>query len=240
MPFARRARRAGRTMFLMTALVATYVLFTMTAMKVALRAREIAVPAFVGQELSAAMTIGDAADLSVRVDEAKRIDPTVPAGRIAAQDPPPGSSVRRGRSVRLWVSAGSRELLVPRLVGDTERAAQARLEQAGFALASVTDMRSGDYPADAVVAQDPAPGARTGRVALLVNRGERAGGFVMPDVIGVPGDAALDMLRSNGLRVTIVAQQPYPGVPTGTVLRQNPPAGFQITGEEPISLEVSR
>jgi beta-lactam-binding protein with PASTA domain len=48
------------------------------------------------------------------------------------------------------------------------------------------------------------------------------------------------MLRSSGLRVAIVAQQPYPGVPTGTVLRQNPPAGFQITGEEPISLEVSR
>jgi eukaryotic-like serine/threonine-protein kinase len=227
-------------MLLVTALTVTYVLFTMAAMKVALRAREIAVPAFVGRELSDAMTIGDAADLQIRVDQAKRIDPTVPAGRIAAQDPSPGSSVRRGRSVRLWVSAGSRERLVPRLVGDTQRTAQARLEQDGLTLAGVTELRSGDYAADVVVAQDPAPGARTGRVSLLVNRGERAGGFVMPDVIGVPGDAALDMLRSNGLRVTIVAQQPYPGVPPGTVLRQNPPAGFQITGEEPISLEVSR
>jgi beta-lactam-binding protein with PASTA domain len=91
-----------------------------------------------------------------------------------------------------------------------------------------------------VVAQDPSPGARNSRVGLLVNRGERAGGFVMPDVIGVSGDAAVDLLRSRGLRVAIVAHQPYPGVPSGIILRQFPAAGFQVTPDQPISLEVSR
>jgi beta-lactam-binding protein with PASTA domain len=62
----------------------------------------------------------------------------------------------------------------------------------------------------------------------------------MPDLIGVPGDGALEVLRAAGLRVTVVGQQPYPGVPPGTVLRQHPPAGFQVTSEEPVSLEVSR
>lgn len=240
MALPQRIRRTGRRALLVTALIATYVIFTAAAMRVALRAREIPVPTFVGEELGTAMAMGDTSDLTVKVAEAKRFDAKIPAGRVAAQEPSAGLSVRRGRSVRLWVSAGPRAMLVPRLEGETQRTAQARLQQDGLELTGVTDIRSADYPADAVVAQDPAPGARTGRVALLVNRGERAGGFVMPDVIGVAGESALDLLRSSGLRVAIVAQQPYPGVPAGIILRQNPPAGFQVTAEESISLEVSR
>jgi beta-lactam-binding protein with PASTA domain len=49
-----------------------------------------------------------------------------------------------------------------------------------------------------------------------------------------------DVLRSHGLRVSVVAQQPYPGVPSGIILRQSPAAGFQVTPDEPISLEISR
>ena len=51
---------------------------------------------------------------------------------------------------------------------------------------------------------------------------------------------AADALRSRGFRVAVVGDQPYPGVPTGVVLRQSPQAGFQIAPGEPISLEVSR
>jgi beta-lactam-binding protein with PASTA domain len=77
-------------------------------------------------------------------------------------------------------------------------------------------------------------------VGVVVNRGERAAGYVMPDLIGASSDAALDVLRSRGLRVSVVAQQPYPGVPSGIILRQSPAAGFQVTPDQPISLEVSR
>jgi beta-lactam-binding protein with PASTA domain len=62
----------------------------------------------------------------------------------------------------------------------------------------------------------------------------------MPDLIGVNGDRAADMLRGHGFRVAVVGSNPYPGVAAGIVLRQNPQAGFQIAPGEPISLEVSR
>lgn len=235
-----RARRFGRKIVLIAALAATYGVFTFAAMKVALRARETSVPTFVGLDLATAMTAGDEAGLTVRVDDGKRFDPKVPEGAVAAQDPPPGAPVRRGRTVRVWVSAGSRALLVPRLVGDPQRTALARLQQDGFELASAPDIRSTALPADVVVAQDPPPDARSARVSVLVNRGERAAGFVMPDLIGVAGDPAMDLLRGAGLRSTVVAYQPYPGVPPGIVLRQHPPAGFQVTTDDPISLELSR
>ena len=62
----------------------------------------------------------------------------------------------------------------------------------------------------------------------------------MPDLIGVNGDRAADILRGRGFRVAVVGSNPYPGVAAGVVIRQSPQAGFQIGPGEPISLEVSR
>ena len=62
----------------------------------------------------------------------------------------------------------------------------------------------------------------------------------MPDLIGVNGERAAEVLRQRGFRVAVVGSTPYPGIPPGIVLRQNPQAGFQIAPGEPISLEVSR
>ena len=47
-------------------------------------------------------------------------------------------------------------------------------------------------------------------------------------------------VRAPGDSVAVVGDHPYPGVPAGVVLRQNPQAGFQIAPGEPISIEVSR
>ena len=77
-------------------------------------------------------------------------------------------------------------------------------------------------------------------MALLVNRGERGASYVMPDLIGVNGDRAAEILRQRGFRVAVVGSNPYPGVAAGVVIRQSPQAGFQIGPGEPISLEVSR
>jgi eukaryotic-like serine/threonine-protein kinase len=235
-----RVWTVGRVVLLVGGLAVTYGLFTAAAMRVALRAREVSVPAVVGLEFAEAGRAMDGDGLTLKVDDNRPFSATVPVGRIASQDPGPGAVVRRGRSVRIWLSAGSRSSVVPQLVGESERTAQARVSQDGLEISSVADIRSADLPSGAVVAQDPAPGSRNTRVGILVNRGERAAGFVMPDLIGAAGDAALDVLRSHGLRVTIVAQQPYPGAPSGIVLRQAPAAGFQVTPDQPISLEVSR
>lgn len=126
------------------------------------------------------------------------------------------------------------------LVGQTQRAAELRLTQDGLALGDVAEIRSPDYPAEIVVAQTPAAKSSSPRVALLVNRGERGASYVMPDLIGVNGDRAAEILRGHGFRVAVVASAPYPGVAAGIVIRQSPRGGFQIMPGEPISLEVSR
>jgi len=227
-------------MVLVAALTATYVLFAVSSMRMALRAREVTVPDLGGRTVADATAILTEAGLTLKVDEARRLDPKIPADRILLQEPAGGVTTRRQRSVRVWLSSGPRVTTIPELTGETERTAQLRLQADGLAVVDLGEIRSNDYPADAIVAQTPPPQSRGTEVALLVNRGERSASYVMPDLIGVNGDRAAELLRSRGFRVAVVGGQPYPGVPAGIVLRHTPEAGFQVAPGEPISLEVSR
>jgi eukaryotic-like serine/threonine-protein kinase len=231
---------AGKLLLLGGALLLTYILFAVATMRVALRSRDVTVPTLIGKTVNDATVALTQAGLNLKVEEGRRPDPKVAAGQILSQEPQPGISTRRERSVKVWVSSGPRATIVPPLIGESERTAQLRLQQDGFELAALSEVRTGEYPSDAVIAQTPPPKSNAARVALLVNRGERGATYVMPDLIGVNGDRAADVLRAHAFRVAVVGDHPYPGVPGGIVLRQSPQAGFQIAPGEPISIEVSR
>lgn len=240
MALTTRVWSAGKLLLLGGALFLTYVLFAAAAMRVALKTREVVVPGLTGRSVNEATSLLAEAGLNLKVEEGTRVDPKVPSGQILVQDPQPGIRTRRERSVKVWVSAGPRSMIVPALVGESERTAQLRLQQDGLELAETAEVRSADYAAGTVMAQTPGARSNAPRVALLVNRGERGSTYVMPDLIGVNGDRAADLLRTRGFRVAVVGDYPYPGVPGGIVIRQNPQAGFQIAPGETISLEVSR
>ena len=234
-----RVWSAGKLLLLGGALLLTYVLFAAAAMRFALKTREVSVPDVAGKTVNEARTVLAEAGLNLRVEEGRRVDPKVPAGQVLLQDPRPGVRTRGERSIKVWISAGPRAMIIPALTGESERTAQLRLQQEGLELMAVSEIRSADYAA-AVVAQTPPPKTSAVQMSLLVNRGETGATFVMPDLIGINGDRSADLLRARGFRVAVVGDHPYPGVPAGIVLRQSPQAGFQISPGEPISLEVSR
>ena len=231
---------AGKILLLTGALAVTFFVFAFGSMRLALKTREVDVPDLTNRSANEATAIANGMGLAVRVDDTRRPDPKVAAGRVLAQDPAAGSVSRSQRSIRVWLSSGVRAAIVPPLVGETERAAGLRVAQDGLTLDGVAEIRSPDYPPDVVVAQMPPAKTATERVSLLVNRGEHGASYVMPDLIGVNGDRAGEILRGHGFRVAVVASNPYPGVAAGIVLRQSPQGGFRIAPGEPISLEVSR
>ncbi len=240
MALTTRVWSAGKLVLLAGGLIATYLLFAGAAMRLALRSREVQVPDFTNRTANEATARAADVGLTLKIDNVRRPDPKIPAGRVLAQEPPAGSTTRRQRVVRVWLSAGQRAATVPALIGDTQRTAELQLAQDGLALSGVAEIRSQDYPTDVVVAQNPPPKTAASGVGLLVNRSERGTTYVMPDLIGVNGDRAADILRARGFRVAVVGSLPYPGVAAGIVIRQNPQGGFQIAPGEPISLEVSR
>ncbi len=231
--------RVGQWLLLVGALVATFFVFAAVGMRVALRAREVRVPALANRSVTDANRLLTDLGLDLRVDDSPRVDPRVPAGHIVQQDPGPGQVARRHRSVRVWVSSGPRVTTVPRLVGETERTAQLRLDEQALTLGTVSHVEFAGIGDGFVVAQEPPPDEVGTRVSLLVNR-QAGARYVMPDLIGATAGRAAELLRGAGFRVTITGQQSYPGVPPGAVLRQQPQAGYEVSVSDSIALEVSR
>jgi beta-lactam-binding protein with PASTA domain len=239
-PLRSRVWSLGKFFVLMGTLGLTFLVFFGVSMRVALWARDVQVPSLVGRTVNeATAALADQA-LALRVEENQRPDDKIEVGKVMQQEPEAGVTSRRQRTVRVWISSGPKRTIVPPLVGQNERAAQSSLQQQGVVVSSVSEFRSSDYPADVVIAQDPAATSRAPEVSILLNRGELSVTYVMPDVIGVDGERAADALRRQGFRVSIVGTQPYPGVPPGTVVRQQPAGGFRVGGSDAISLEVSR
>jgi eukaryotic-like serine/threonine-protein kinase len=224
-----RVWTAGKVLLLVGALAATFVVFAVLAARVAVRARDVSVPDLVGHSLAEATAAATALELQLNVEETRRPDAQVPEGHVLGQEPPAGSSSRRQRSVRVWLSSGPRIARAPALVGESQRAAEIRIVQDGLQPGPVV-----------VVAQDPSPGVQTTEVRLLVNRGEDRATYVMPDLIGVNGDRAADLLRGQGFRVSITAQAVSAGLPAGIVTRQSPAGGYQVHPGDVIGIEVSR
>lgn len=240
MPLKKGVWTTGKILLILAGLGVTFVVFAAAAMRVAIRSQEVAVPDVVGLTLNDASARLDALGLGLRVEEGRRPDANVPIDHVMSQDPPASVTARRQRTVKVWVSAGPEAGIVPELVGQPAEIAQSRLQGDTLRLAMLSEIRSSNYPRDAVVAQTPPANSPAEHVSLLINRGERGETYVMPDLIGVNGERGAEIMRGRGFRVAFVAEHPYPGVPPGIVLRQYPPAGFQIAPGEPISLEVSR
>src|SRR3954464_5588522 len=141
-----RVWSAGKLLLLLGGLLATYMLFAAASMRVALRTREVMVPDFTNRTANEANAIAADLGLALKVDETRRPDAKIAAGRVLGQDLPPGATARPQRPLRVWLSAGQRATTMPPLVGETERAAQLRLAQDGLTLVAVSEIRSHDLP----------------------------------------------------------------------------------------------
>lgn len=235
-----RVWTAGRILLLAGGLGLTFGVFFLTSFAVATRAREVRVPDVRGKSVADATATLAAVGLEMAIDPVRRADAKVPADHIVSQEPDPGDTLRRQRPLRVRVSDGQRDPVVPAVLGQPDQAATAILNQSGIAVAARIDVRSADSPVGAVVAQDPPAKSRAQAVTLIINRGLPDQAFVMPDLIGTIGARAADVLRSHNFRVAPLSVVTYPGLPPGVVVRQTPQAGYRTAPDELIVLEVSR
>ena len=180
--------------------------------------------------------------LTLRVDDIRRPDPKIAAGQRPRAGPAGGLDrpapaqhprlAERRRQRAPPCRCSSAKPSAPRSCGWRRTASRWR---------TVAEIRSPDYRAR----RRGRPGRRRRRPPARAWRSSSTAAsdgasYVMPDLIGVNGDRAAEILRGHGFRVAVVGSNPYPGVAAGIVLRQSPQGGFQIAPGEPISLEVSR
>src|SRR6188474_2181426 len=104
-------------------LVVAGILSALTAMRFAIRGREVVVPSLTGKTEAEAQALLQQQGLVLKVSS-KRFSADIPEGRIVEQIPAIGTRLKQSRSVKVLLSLGDRKYAVPNLLGTSLRAAQ--------------------------------------------------------------------------------------------------------------------
>jgi serine/threonine-protein kinase len=180
--------------------------------------------------------------LELTIDEPGVFSTTVTPGAIAHQEPPPGFHVKSGSAVTVRVSLGGKTIEVPEVRQSSLNAAQREIERAGLTPGSRARVE-GEGAADRVIATGPPVGQLVAPVAsvdLLVNTAPHQQLWVMPSLVSQPLNRVERFCRLNRLRLGRAREVNYPGIPSGLVLRQYPPAGSPVAPSEIITVWVSQ
>ena len=213
-------RRFFSVLLLTLVLMTVALISALTAMRLAIHGREVAVPRVVGMSPIEAERTGAASGLRVIV-EREFYSADVPEGRIINQMPPSGTKVRRGWSIRVARSLGPQRVTIPDVTGESERAAELNIRRRGLAIGSVAEI---SFPSDSpntapnvqpdqVVSQSPpanASGVSAPKINLLVTGDGQPAAYVMPNFNGQPLGSATLALQDAGMRVGKVTVIPVP------------------------------
>lgn len=245
-------RRFFRWMLRALVLVVVFIASALTAMRFAIHGRQTTIPKVVGLTQNQAERL--LADHGLVLEEGDRyFSSDVPPDRVMSQAPAPGAQVRRGWHVRVAESMGPQRVVIPDLIGNSERAAEINIRRRGLELGSIASATIPGAPGDQIVAQSPPANAvdvSEPKISILMAAAEERPSFVMPDLVGQSEDAAIDAIVNAGLRVAGIATQAAPAaaqnatqtVPNGTrmVIKTSPAAGQRVFQGQGIGLEVTQ
>ena len=175
-------------------------------------------------------------DAELDVDITRVFSESVPAGRVVAQSPSPGSRPEVGETVELEVSKGEPPVDVQNVVGLPESEAVAILEGQGLVV-EVTRESSATVDKGRVISQEPGAGTTVpahDSVTIVVSEGPAR--FPMPNVVGMSGDAARNRLEDLGL---VVDETPIPNGPDGEVVGQEPDEGTTVREGQTVTIYVA-
>jgi serine/threonine-protein kinase len=143
-----------------------------------------------------------------------------------------------GAGVAAYLLTRPDQRVVPKVVGESVKAAQANIQNAGFTPNLI--YRNDTSKPDTVIDQSPLSGvkANTGStVTLTVSQGR--GSVSVPPVNGLTEAAARRALRKHGLKVSSVQTESSPSVPSGHATRTDPASGYPLPAGSAITLYIS-
>jgi beta-lactam-binding protein with PASTA domain len=235
-------KRFFQLLLLVLVLVAVAMISALTAMRLAIHGQQVRVPNVVGMSLQQARKAAVAAGLLLD-REGGFYSRDVPEGRVLSQAPTAGTLVRRGWHVRIAESLGAQRVSVPDLLHQSQRAAEMNIARRGLDVGTVAVAHIPDQPADQVVAQSPPPyaqGVASPKINLLVTAPAEPAALLMPSFTGHSLAEASKAIQDAHLRVAAVNHVFVPGLPVGTVLKQSPGAGQQVTPGTAVTLDVAQ
>jgi beta-lactam-binding protein with PASTA domain len=238
MTLRERLEWVGRMALLIFILASAAFLSAITAMRIAIHGREVTMPNIIGKNVAEASQMLHSRGLVLRV--ADRAYNEQPINVVIRQTPPAGLLMKVSQQAHVVLSLGQRQLQIPLLEGNSLRASRIELLRAGLQVGEVSGVTMTDQPVDAVVIQNPRPGAgaATPRVDVLVSEGVHESAYVMPHLIGLAEVDAQHRLDLAQLRRK-VNYVTAPQWPHGAVIDQSPLGGSRIPATSLAELTVA-
>lgn len=202
---------------------------------------EVPVPPVVGQPLDVARRLIEDAGLKVgNVDE--RPDANFEPGVVLEQNPPAGVRVGNLAPINLVVSSGPEIVVVPDVVGDSERDATQELNTLGL-LVRPQDEYSETVAEGLVIRTDPVAGAEAtigDTVLVVVSQGPAP--VQVPDLRGMTESQARQAVEALGLELNVSASRQPVADPAqdGVVVNQVPNPGLTVSKGSTVTITLGQ
>jgi serine/threonine-protein kinase len=165
--------------------------------------------------------------------------PTVPAGKVMAQKPRAGATVRRGSTATIVVSRGTNYFTLADFTGRQEKEVTAELRKESVTVVA-TKGNNDDSVAGTVLGQSPAAGvviAGGSRVNLIVSLGPAT--RPVPEIKTLTLEGAAFLLGKSGFLMGTVTIADDPIIPKGGVVSSDPAVGAVVAKDTKVNVVLS-
>ena len=162
------------------------------------------------------------------------------SGTVIDQYPSPNMRVKEGRTVRLTIAHPEKMVLVPDLIGRSERSAELDVRQVGLEIDTVYKEYNSDVPFGNVTWQYPKGGDLLSRgmgIHLTISLGVPPNFFQAPNVFGLSKKKAISALEKSGFSLGKVFYRQNEDLIPYTVLDQSLKPGTVL--EKPIAIDLT-
>lgn len=220
--------RAGLFFALLVVLGLTFGFITF---KILSFSRTVEVPSVINMTIIEADRTLSRAGLDMKV-EGEDFDQTVPSGKVARQDQPPGSKVKEKRAIKIVISKGPRVASVPDLLNQTIENAESLLIQKGLKINKAIPVHTDTVEKGIIMAQRPEPDDRLAdTITVLVSAGPYERSYSMPELTGKTLEEAKEFSKKTGIKTETQGR--------GNIIKsQRPKPGATIKSGEKILLEM--
>jgi len=198
----------------------------------------VTVPTVQGQTVTAAEHSLKQAGLRWKV--VSHVSTTPPYNQVIGSSPQAGSLVPKGTQVTLTYNVKPGKVAIPNVQGESASVAIAKLQQAGFSPANITQkiVASLSVPSGQVVGTNPPAGTRvplSQQIVLKVS----GSGVSVPNVLFLSKHDAIRVLVNAGLNYQVITSPGPPSAAPGTVWQQSPAAHKVVLKNSVVTISVA-
>jgi eukaryotic-like serine/threonine-protein kinase len=199
---------------------------------------EVRVPDVAGETLDDAQSRLADAGFDYRVIQ--ETSDSVDAGKVTRTDPAAGSLAQKGSEIKLYVSAGKEQVVIPDVSGQDAVDAANALGAKSLSVERVAQA-SDSVDSGKVISTNPAAGSsvpKGSKIQLIVSSGKDQ--VSVPNLYGRTQSEATDDLQSVGLTGTVTSVFNCEASNSGRVIAQSPSANSRVDRGSNVNMSVCK